>query len=440
MLKAKLYFAVVVLCILGLLASSCTGGSASEVKNAADARDAAIAYLEKNEGQSTPGPGIKWQEEDITPPGLVGATAKEFTSDEWAIKVSYPVVAPESTVYEVVVSSVKLGWRWKGTVEFDGTVTELSAFKQMSKEESQRIAEEFVKNNPTFTFDGIEDTLELTDTWTARCPYCWVFVFEFDSANAGYGDRTGEALAKVITHHRAVIAVEQLEVTSAVMDEKWDMINQLMIEEAKPEGMMTVAELLENPLYGTEVTIFGTVDLLSELFCPCFELTSDGQAIQVWYDLMTENDGTERPPVDVQGINNGDKIIVTGELKGEGGIHYNTGDFWATEIVVPLQQELEIRLAPIHDVQVNIAESYPPQVIVYIKGGLSDGCTTFHELTIEHHGNATDIEVTTQRPKGAVCTEVYGFFEKNVNLGSDFTSGETYTVNVNDKTASFVMQ
>ena len=98
MLKAKLYFAVVVLCILGLLASSCTGGSASEVENATDARDAAIAYLEKNEGQSTPGPGIKWQEEDITPPGLVGATAKEFTADEWASKVSYPVVAPERPV------------------------------------------------------------------------------------------------------------------------------------------------------------------------------------------------------------------------------------------------------------------------------------------------------------------------------------------------------
>jgi len=103
-------------------------------------------------------------------------------------------------------------------------------------------------------------------------------------------------------------------------------------------------------------------------------------------------------------------------------------------------EELEIRLAPIHEVRVNIAESYPPQVFVYIKGGLSDGCTTFHKLTTERRGNTIYIEVATQRPKGAICTQVYGFFEQNVNLGSDFTSGGTYVVRVNNVTTSFVMQ
>jgi len=37
--------------------------------------------------------------------------------------------------------------------------------------------------------------------------------------------------------------------------------------------------------------------------------------------------------------------------------------------------EIEIRPAPIHEVQINIAESNPPQIIVYIKGRLSDGYT-----------------------------------------------------------------
>ena len=103
-------------------------------------------------------------------------------------------------------------------------------------------------------------------------------------------------------------------------------------------------------------------------------------------------------------------------------------------------EELELRLAPIHEVKVNIAESYPPQVFVYVKGGLSDGCTTFRQLTVERSGNTIYIEVITQRPKGAICTQVYGFFEQNVNLGSDFTSGETYALRVNDVTTNFVMQ
>ena len=102
--------------------------------------------------------------------------------------------------------------------------------------------------------------------------------------------------------------------------------------------------------------------------------------------------------------------------------------------------DIEIRPAPIHEVRINIAESYPPQVFVYIKGGLTDSCTTFYELKTERSGNTIEIEVTTQRPRDAVCAQVYGFFERNVNLGTAFTSGETYIVNVNDRTTSFVMQ
>lgn len=49
---------------------------------------------------------------------------------------------------------------------------------------------------------------------------------------------------------------------------------------------------------------------------------------------MVENNGTLRLAVSIKGINKGDKIIVAGERKGEGGIHYAKGDFWATEIVV----------------------------------------------------------------------------------------------------------
>jgi len=101
---------------------------------------------------------------------------------------------------------------------------------------------------------------------------------------------------------------------------------------------------------------------------------------------------------------------------------------------------LEIRLAPIHEVQVNIAESYPPQVIVYIKGGLEDGCTTFHEITEVRRGNTIIINVTTQRPIDAICTQVYGFFDKNLNLGSDFISGQKYNIQVNETTHIFTMQ
>ena len=97
--------------------------------------------------------------------------------------------------------------------------------------ESQQIADNFVKNSPTFLFDAIDDSLKLSDTVTLRCPSCWQFVFEFENTQAGYGDRTDQMLAQVITTHKAVITVERGEVKSAIMDERWDMISQKFLPE-----------------------------------------------------------------------------------------------------------------------------------------------------------------------------------------------------------------
>jgi hypothetical protein len=102
-------------------------------------------------------------------------------------------------------------------------------------------------------------------------------------------------------------------------------------ERQKAAAALSVSDLLENPVYEVEIKVSGEVSLLGELFCPCFELTSGGRTILVWYGLMVEDDGTERPPVTVEGIQNGDQVIVTGELKSE-GTHRSQDDFWASRI------------------------------------------------------------------------------------------------------------
>jgi len=99
----------------------------------------------------------------------------------------------------------------------------------------------------------------------------------------------------------------------------------------KPEGALSVSELLENPVYDKEVKIYGEVSLLGELFCPCFELTSGGEKLLVWYGLMVEDDGRERPTVSVEGIQNGGQVIVSGELK-TAGVHRSLNDFWASKV------------------------------------------------------------------------------------------------------------
>ena len=99
--------------------------------------------------------------------------------------------------------------------------------------------------------------------------------------------------------------------------------------------------------------------------------------------------------------------------------------------------DIEIKPAPIHEVDIRIAESYPEQIFVYIKGGLADGCTSLKNITTEKDGNIINITVTVQRPKDAICIQVYSFFEESVNLGSDFIRGQSYTVNVNGTAIEF---
>ena len=235
----KLLIVTVILVTFALLSGACTvkptpptpPAPTAGIRDAAQARDAALLYLKTTVADDAPKPGGDWATEDVTSPALIGTSTLKFTKEDSQVNVSYPIVLPENTIYTVTVLNLRVGWRWQGTVDFHGKLTELSPLQQITEEASQRVALDFVRNDATFRFDGIATTLKHVETTSlSRCPFCWAFTYEFDSANAGYGDRTGQVLAEVITPHQAVIVVEQSVVTSAIMDEKWDMIQQNEIE------------------------------------------------------------------------------------------------------------------------------------------------------------------------------------------------------------------
>ncbi len=102
--------------------------------------------------------------------------------------------------------------------------------RAVTQEESRLIAQRLVHASPTYIFDGIEGSLVLMDVVTLRCPYCWEFVFRFQSRHAGYGDRTGQPLMQVITPHVARIVVERGRVTRATLDDRWDILAQRLIQ------------------------------------------------------------------------------------------------------------------------------------------------------------------------------------------------------------------
>jgi putative hemolysin len=103
-------------------------GEAVLAPDAARARDAALDFVFDRHGEVVfPPPGAEWTEEDITEEGLVGRSTFKYTAADVVVTISFPLVNPADTIYQVVVSKEDTGFRWEGSVDAAGQVTESSA-------------------------------------------------------------------------------------------------------------------------------------------------------------------------------------------------------------------------------------------------------------------------------------------------------------------------
>jgi len=94
-------------------------------------------------------------------------------------------------------------------------------FNEFSKEKAQQIAQDWVlKNSPTYTFDGF-DLKPIATTLAGKLGF-YTANFSFKSRQAGYGDRTGQAAAQMITNHIIVIDLIDGQVVGAVTDNQYD--------------------------------------------------------------------------------------------------------------------------------------------------------------------------------------------------------------------------
>lgn len=88
------------------------------------AHSAALAYLAQHDPAHAPPDGIVWTSEIIDTQGLVGATHYRYMSDQWQMVIVVPVVAPDSTIYNIQLTNDETGFVWEGTVGNDGAVIE----------------------------------------------------------------------------------------------------------------------------------------------------------------------------------------------------------------------------------------------------------------------------------------------------------------------------
>lgn len=49
-----------------------------------------------------------------------------------------------------------------------------------------------------------------------------------------------------------------------------------------PEGVLTPDEVLGYRVYNQQIRVYGQINHLGELFCPCFHLSTGGKDLLVW--------------------------------------------------------------------------------------------------------------------------------------------------------------
>jgi len=123
-----------------------------------------------------------------------------------------------------IVGGIYLGMPKKTTIP-----SPTSTPTQNASEKAGDLALDYVKNDTTYKFDGMPETLKIKEIAPLDCSDCWKVTIYFESRQAGYGDRTGQILAQVITPHEARIRIENGNITSAIMDNRWDMKTQSML-------------------------------------------------------------------------------------------------------------------------------------------------------------------------------------------------------------------
>jgi len=155
-----------------------------------------------------------------------------------------------------------------------GTISEKDLY---GKEASKKIAQNWIlENSSTYKFDGIN--LKFKEIRESNCNFCYVIVFEFESRYAGYGDRTDEVLAQVITPHTIIIYIEKGLVKRAEIDNIYDEINNKLLKSSS-SGDEEVQQLA-NPASVYCVGQGGTL-----------EIRTDSQGGQ--YGVCVFSDGSE---------------------------------------------------------------------------------------------------------------------------------------------------
>ncbi len=110
------------------------------------------------------------------------------------------------------------------------------SFDGLTENDSKKIIDftrQFIIAGPTFSYDGIPETLEIVIVSADDSDSKFLLEGKFKTLYAGYGNRENLDLSEDITLHTITVSIVDEKIISAVIDNQWDELNQITCNTAQ---------------------------------------------------------------------------------------------------------------------------------------------------------------------------------------------------------------
>ena len=131
----------------------------------------------------------------------------------------------------IIVAAIALGVisvAVMSSYDFEDSQYSLNGKMENDSEKIIDFTRQFIINGPTFSYDGIAETLEIPDSLDIKIVSAddsdskFLLESKFKTLHTGYGNRENLDLPEDITLHTITVSVVDEKIISAVIDNQWD--------------------------------------------------------------------------------------------------------------------------------------------------------------------------------------------------------------------------
>jgi len=136
----------------------------------------------------------------------------------------------------IIVAAIALGAilvAVMSSYDFEDSQHSLDGITENDSEKIIDFTRQFIITGPTFSYDGIPNSLEIEIVSADDSDSKFLLKGKFNTLHAGYGNRENLDLSEDIVLHTIIISIVDEKIISAVIDNQWDELNQITCNTAQ---------------------------------------------------------------------------------------------------------------------------------------------------------------------------------------------------------------